>query len=156
MKWQPPATNPTAVTGYRISTSGKTLTVAASALKAVVKGLKQNKTYSFTVSPLGAAGFIGPSSTVTAKGTETTLKVDKANGKTVLTGKLLKGSKGLKGKVLKVLTKQKGKWVKIDKVTTGKKGVYKLLLKGTSSRLYRVLFPGGLGLMGSQSPKRHL
>ncbi len=55
-----------------------------------------------------------------------------------------------------MLTKKKGKWVKIDKVTTGKKGTYQLLLPGTSSRRYRVLFAGGPGLMGSESPQRHL
>ena len=156
VKWQPPATNPAAVTGYRVTTTGKTVTVGAGATKAVVKGLKQGKTYAFTVSPLGAAGFVGPSSTVSAKGTKTTLKVEGAAGSTGLRGKLLQGSKGLKGKVLKVLTKKLGKWVKIAQVTTGKKGKYQLLLKGTSTRPYRVQFMGALGLMGSRSPKRHL
>ena len=154
--WQPPVTNPGAVTGYRVGTTGKTVTVPAGTHTTVFKGLKQGKTYAFTVFALGANGFVAPPSATTAEGTRTTLKVEGAAGSTGLRGKLTAAGKGLKGKVLKVLTKKKGKWVKIDKVTTGKKGTYQLLLPGTSSRRYRVLFAGGAGLMGSESPQRHL
>ncbi len=156
VKWSAPTTNPTAVTGYRVSTTGKSVTVGASARKAVIKGLKQGKSYAFKVEALGVAGFVAPADTAKAKGTEVTLNVDKARGKTLLTGKLLKGSKGLKNKVLKVLTKKKGKWVKLVKVTTGKDGKYSLKLPGTSDRKYVVQFGGAIGLMGCRSPSKHL
>ena len=60
VKWAAPATNPTTVTGYRVSTAGSSVTVGASSLKAVIKGLKQGKTYAFSVEALGANGFVAP------------------------------------------------------------------------------------------------
>ena len=128
--WAAPASNPITVTGYRVSTAGKTLTVAPSAHKAVVKGLEQGKNYVFSVVALGSGGFLAPAADVTARGTTTTLKVEGAAGSTGLRGKLTAAGKGLKGKVLKVLTKKNGTWVKIDKVTTGKKGAYQAAAPG--------------------------
>lgn len=156
VSWQAPTTNPGSVTGYRVSTAGKSVTVGASARKAVVKGLKQGKNYTFSIQALASGGFAATAVKATAKGTAVTLKVSVANGKTKLAGKLLQGSKGLKGKALKVLTRKNGRWVKLTSVTSGTGGSYSLKVNSLSTRPYRVLFAGALGLMGSQSPKRHL
>ncbi len=154
--WQAPSSNAGLVTGFRVSTAGKSVTVAASARRAVVKGLKQGRTYTFTIEPLAAGGLTGAVAQATAKATKVTLKASVANGKTKLSGQLLRGGKGLKNKALKVLARKKGTWVKVGSVTTGKGGSYALKLAGVSSRPYRVVFRGALGLMGSQSPKRGL
>src|SRR5262245_55994353 len=118
VSWQPPVTNPGAVTGYRVSTNGATVTVPASTHSTGIKGLKHGTTYAVTVFALGANGFVAPPNATTAEGTKTTLKVEGAAGSTGLKGKFAAGGKGLKGKVLKVLTKKRGKWVKVAKVTT--------------------------------------
>ena len=154
--WQPPVTNPGAVTGYRVGTTGKTVTVAGRHPHDSVQGPQAGQDLRVHGRRARRRRVRGAAAATTAKGTRTTLKVEGAAGSTGLRGKLTAAGKGLKGKVLKVLTKKKGKWVKIDKVTTGKKGTYQLLLPGTSSRRYRVLFAGGAGLMGSESPQRHL
>lgn len=156
VSWKAPTTNPSSVTGYRVTTSGKTVTVPATALKTTVKGLKQGKTYAFSVVALGSGGFVSPATSATVKGTKVKLKVEGAAGSTGLSGKLTAGGKGLKGEKLKIQTKKKGHWLTLKTVKTGKGGKYSALLSGTKSRPYRVVFAGGQGLMGSQSPQRHL
>ena len=52
--------------------------------------------------------------------------------------------------------KKGNKWVKVDSVKTDKDGKYDVQVPGTSARKYRVVFQGALGLMGSESPAKHL
>ena len=153
--WQPPVTSPAAVASYRVATGDTATTVPATERRAVLKALANGKTHVFTVTPATNGGF-APATSVTAKGTKVTLKVDKAAGKTVLRGKLAAGSAGLKGMVLKVLLEKKGRWVQVGKVKTTKGGKYTLRVSGTSRRSFRVRFTGALGLMGTESAKRRL
>jgi hypothetical protein len=155
VSWQPPATNPNAVASYRVATGDTATTVPATERRAVLKALAKGKTYVFTVTPATNSGF-APATSVTAKGTKATLKVDKAAGKTVLRGKLAAGSAGLKGMVLKVLLEKKGRWAQVGSVKTGKGGKYIIRLAGTAPRTFRVRFAGALGLMGIESAKRRL
>ena len=156
VSWQPPTTSPGLVTGYRVATGDTGKTVAGSERQATLGALTPGKSYVFTVTPVLTGAVFGPSTSVTAKATKATLRVDKASGKTVLSGKLSAGKTGLKAKILKVLVEKKAKWVKLGKVKTGKGGKFTLRLSGTSPRTFRVRFAGALGLMGVESPKRRL
>jgi hypothetical protein len=156
VSWQPPASNPGAVANYRVATGDTSITVPATARSATLKALPVGKTLVFTVTPATNAGF-APATSVTARGTKATLKVGKANGKTVLSGKLAAGSSGLKGMALKVFVeKKKGRWVKVGKATTAKGGKFVFRLPGTIRHAFKVRFAGALGLMGCESPKRRL
>ncbi len=97
--WQPPVINPGAITGYRVGTTGKTVTVPAGTHTTVFKGAQAGQDLRLHGLRARRHGFVAPPSATTADGTRTTLKVEGAAGSTGLRGKLTAAGKGLKGKI---------------------------------------------------------
>ena len=72
------------------------------------------------------------------------MKVGKANGKTVLTGKLSAAKQGLTGKISGA-REAEGQLGQGRQGEDGYRREYTFTLAGTSPRTYRVRFSGGLG-----------
>ena len=58
--------------------------------------------------------------------------------------------------MLKVLDKKGNKWVKVDTVKTDKDGKYDVRSRARPPGSTACVFKGALGLMGSESPAKHL
>jgi hypothetical protein len=155
VSWGTPTTGASAVTAYRVFTTGITTNVAASVRSVSLTGLKQGTTYPITVVPIVAAGQPGTPVTVQLVGTSTRLVVRQASSKTKLNGKLLAGATGVVGATLKLYVQQGKKWVKVATVKTGKGGKYLAKVPGTKIRKFRAVYAGGPGLLGNRSPVRH-
>jgi Zn-dependent metalloprotease len=152
--WQTPTSGASAVSAYRVFTTGISTNLPAGARTTTLTGLKQGTTYPVTVVPIVAAGQPGTPVTVKLVGTKTSLVVRQAGAKTKLTGKLT-GASGVVGAALKLYVKKGSKWVKVATTRTGKGGAFLVKVPGTQRRTFRAVYAGGAGLLGNRSPQRH-
>ncbi len=77
--------------------------------------------------------------------------------KTKVTGRLLKGSTGVRGQYVSIQRKKAdGTWSTVGKPKTDATGRLSRTLSGRSKAAYRLVFAGGTGLLGRTSSSKHL
>jgi bacillolysin len=160
VEWTPPAYAGNGISGYRVTgPGGTTRDLPSGARSTTFTGLKPGTSYTFTVRALNQQSHGGAGTSTTVSGTRFTGPTVARTGtsKTKVTGRLLKGSAGVLGKLVQVQRKKSnGTWSTVATPKTNSAGRLSATLSGRSKASYRLVFPGGTSLLGRTSSAKHL
>lgn len=159
LAWTAPRYRGDGIGGYRVSgPGGVTRDLTATATSTRFTGLTPGKSYTFAVRGLNTEEARGAAASVALSGTRFTGPTVARTGssKTKVTGRLIRGSHGVRGKVVQIQRKTHGTWVRVARRTTDSTGHLTAKLRGRSKARYRLVFSGATGLLGRASSSRHL
>jgi bacillolysin len=160
LSWSAPRYQGDGLTGYRVTgPGGVTRDLPATARSTTFTRLTAGKSYTLAVRGLNAEAARGAAATVSLSGTRFTGPTVARTGasRTKVTGRLIRGSHGVRGKVVQIQRKRAdGAWVRVARRTTDSTGHLTTKLSGRSKARYRLVFSGAPGLLGSTSGSRRL